>query len=71
VAEFKYDGMRAQLHLLACGAVRVFTRGCEDRTAAFPDVVAAVRRIAQAGCASPTRSHHPPGGWTPFAPHSL
>lgn len=46
-AEFKYDGMRAQVHLLADGSVRVFSRNCEDRTASFPDVVAAIKQAAQ------------------------
>ena len=45
MAEYKYDGMRAQLHLLASGDVRVYSRNCEDRTASFPDVVALVQSL--------------------------
>jgi DNA ligase-1 len=32
LAEHKYDGQRAQVHLLAGGAVAIFSRNCEDRT---------------------------------------
>eukprot|EP00803_Ostreobium_quekettii_P008788 evm.model.scf_1474EXC.2 EVM.evm.TU.scf_1474EXC.2 scf_1474EXC:16266-31624(-) len=48
LAEYKYDGQRAQVHLLADGSVSIFSRRCEDKTAAFPDVAAAVRRAASA-----------------------
>lgn len=37
-AEDKYDGIRSQLHV-AAGKVKLFTRGLEDTTAAFPEVV--------------------------------
>jgi hypothetical protein len=50
VAEYKYDGMRAQLHLLASGDVRVYSRNCEDRTASFPDVVALVKALLGDDC---------------------
>lgn len=46
LAEYKYDGMRAQIHLLKDGSVKVFSRNCEDRTASFPDVVAAIKHAA-------------------------
>lgn len=39
-AEDKYDGIRSQLHAHG-GKVRLFTRGLEDTTAAFPEVVLA------------------------------
>ncbi|MBX0296149.1 ATP-dependent DNA ligase [Haloarcula nitratireducens] len=39
--EYKYDGMRAKIHVRD-GEVRVFTRRLEDVTAQFPDVVVAV-----------------------------
>ncbi len=35
--EDKYDGIRAQLHLQA-GEARLYTRGLEDTTAAYPDL---------------------------------
>ena len=46
LAEYKYDGQRAQIHLLPDRSVRLFSRNCEDKTAAFPDVVEAVQRNA-------------------------
>ena len=36
--EYKYDGMRTQIHVLG-GKVRIFSRGSEDTTANFPDIV--------------------------------
>ncbi len=42
--EDKYDGIRAQLHT-GGGRVRIFTRGMEDVTAAFPEVVQAAAAI--------------------------
>ena len=47
LAEHKYDGQRAQIHLLADGTVKVFSRNCEDRSPSFPDVADAVRAAAQ------------------------
>ncbi|KFM27440.1 DNA ligase 1 [Auxenochlorella protothecoides] len=38
LAELKYDGMRSQIHVLLGGEVKVFSRNCEDRSSAFPDV---------------------------------
>jgi DNA ligase 1 len=42
--EDKYDGIRAQLHI-AHGRVRVFTRGLEEATAAFPELSLAFRDL--------------------------
>lgn len=39
-AEDKYDGIRSQLHV-ANGTVKLFTRGLDDTTAAFPEIVLA------------------------------
>jgi len=39
-AEEKYDGIRSQVHASA-GKVKIFTRGLEDTTDAFPEVVVA------------------------------
>lgn len=41
LAEFKYDGVRAQVHKKG-GEVRVYSRRLEDITASFPEVVAAL-----------------------------
>ncbi|KDD71556.1 hypothetical protein H632_c4802p0, partial [Helicosporidium sp. ATCC 50920] len=48
LAELKYDGMRAQIHCLADGSVRVFSRNCEDKTAAFFEAGRLV--LEAAGC---------------------
>ena len=40
--EYKYDGLRAQVHIKD-GTVRIFSRGNEETTGQFPDVVDAVR----------------------------
>ena len=50
-AEFKYDGVRAQIHLLpGRQAARVFSRSSEDQTAAYPDVVAQALAATQGEC---------------------
>lgn len=36
--EYKYDGMRTQIHIKD-GKVRIFSRGSEDTTSNFPDIV--------------------------------
>jgi DNA ligase-1 len=41
-AEYKYDGFRMQIHIKG-GQIALWTRRLEDVTAAFPDVVDAVR----------------------------
>jgi DNA ligase-1 len=43
--EDKYDGIRSQLHFES-GKVRIFTRGLDDTTAAFPEIAAAFEQIA-------------------------
>lgn len=35
----RYDGQRAQIHRLADGSVRVFSRNGDETTARFPDLV--------------------------------
>lgn len=47
LAEYKYDGTRAQIHLLSDNSVKVFSRNCEDKTASMPDVVAAIQAAAK------------------------
>ena len=43
-AEYKYDGVRAQVHKLG-GEVKIFSRRLEEMTGSFPEVVEAVARI--------------------------
>ena len=59
LAEYKYDGTRAQIHLLPDNSVKVFSRNCEDKTVSMPDVVAAIQAAAKG-----TPSSVP---WLPFS----
>jgi len=43
-AEYKYDGVRAQVHKLG-GEVKIFSRRLEEMTRSFPEVVEAAARI--------------------------
>jgi DNA ligase 1 len=40
--EFKYDGERAQVHRLADGSVKIYSRNAEDLTPKYPDLVSAL-----------------------------
>ena len=42
----RYDGQRAQIHMLHDGAIRIFTRDSGDATGRFPDVINIVREAA-------------------------
>src|SRR6187551_922216 len=42
----KYDGIRAQLHLEAGGAPRLFSRDLNDVTRSFPEIVGAASALA-------------------------
>ena len=61
LAEHKYDGQRAQIHLLHDGSVKVFSRNCEDRTPSFPDVADAVRAAAKGESYHHSTAFHGPG----------
>lgn len=41
--EYKYDGERAQVHLLDSGEVRVYSRNSEDMSQRYPDLVGIVK----------------------------
>lgn len=45
--EYKYDGERAQLHLLEDGSLRVYSRNSEDMTQRYPDLVRVVESLKE------------------------
>jgi len=44
--EYKYDGERAQVHLLEDGTVRVFSRNSEDMSKKYPDIIVQLPRVS-------------------------
>ncbi|ETO15788.1 DNA ligase I [Reticulomyxa filosa] len=57
--EFKYDGERAQIHILSDGTVKIFSRNAENATAKFPDLVNSIRKV-KCNCKKKKKSHLKP-----------
>lgn len=45
--EYKYDGERAQVHLLHDGTVKIYSRNSEDMSQRYPDIIDAVQGFLQ------------------------
>eukprot|EP00892_Ulva_mutabilis_P007850 jgi/Ulvmu1/5437/UM222_0001.1 len=50
--EYKYDGERAQVHVLEDGSVHIYSRNLENTTSKYPDVVARMRQALAPGVRS-------------------
>ncbi|XP_025945369.1 DNA ligase 1 isoform X2 [Apteryx rowi] len=50
--EYKYDGERAQIHILESGAVYVYSRNQENTTSKYPDIVTRIPKVKKASVQS-------------------
>ena len=43
----RYDGQRAQIHRLADGSIKVFSRQMKETTARFPDLINIIKEFCK------------------------
>ncbi|KAI5953272.1 cdc17 [Candida jiufengensis] len=45
--EYKYDGERAQVHLLSDGTVRIYSRNSENMSERYPDLISVIKDLSK------------------------
>lgn len=50
--EFKYDGERAQIHVLENGEIHIYSRNQENNTSKYPDIIARMPKVLGEGVKS-------------------